>query len=181
MRRLLMVGGRREALTTAALGLIWMVGVVWLSLDSARHAFNDLRLAGSAKIAPGQVIDTDEDAEDADDGTLVWSHRVEYTFTLPSGHEIKSGSSGGGRLRDDWRNLKQPVPIEVEYDPRSPTINRLRGSGSHRVMEWFLRNVGLRGILLVLFLSPGVGLLRNGVAALRACSRASCDTPRGQA
>lgn len=176
-----MVGVRRHALTTAALGLIWIVGVLWFSLDSVRHALDDLRLTRFAAVAPGQVVSTDEDTEDADDGTLLWFHRVEYKFTLPGGHEIRSGSSGDGPLRDDWRNLKQPVSVEVEYDPRFPTINRLKGNGCQSVTEWFIRKVGVGGSLIVLFLWPGIAKLRDGVAALYACSRASRDALSGQA
>jgi hypothetical protein len=162
-----MKGARLEAIKTIAFGVVWCFGAIAIWLSAAGNPIDDLRLVLSARIAPGQVTDSSEDAEDRDDGGTAWYHAVAYTFRLPDGREVKSGSSGPGRLRPDFVELKQPVPTDVEYLPESPSVNRLKGSGSQTVTEWFLRKVGAGGLFLALLLWPGVRLIRDGTADFR--------------
>ncbi|ODS57825.1 MAG: hypothetical protein ABS36_05135 [Acidobacteria bacterium SCN 69-37] len=167
-----MADSRREALKTIAWGVLWIVGAVAVWLQSAGNPIHDLRLALGAEVSPGRVTDSWEDTDDGDDGRLNWWSAVAYTFVLPDGREIKSGDSGSGRLRPEFADITDPVPVEVEYLASSPTINRLRGSGSQSLGEWLLRKVGLGGVLLVVFLMPGAHLLRSGIADLRGEARA---------
>lgn len=114
-------GGRREAMKTVIWGLVWLVGAVALWLQAAGNLIHDLRLALSASVAQGHVTDSWEDAEDGDDGRLNWHHAVAFTFVLADGREVKSGARGDGRLLREFVDLKQPVPVEVEYLAASPT------------------------------------------------------------
>ena len=167
------VGERREGLKIAVWGVLWIVGAVAFWLYAAGNPINDLRLALSASVAAGQVTDSWEDAEDTDSGGLSWSHGVAYTFFLPDGFEVKSGEVGSGRLRSEFVDLKRPVPVEIEYLAGSPAVNRLKGNGSQSLGEWLLRKVGVGGLLLVVFLLPGVQLFRSGVAELRSAQKLS--------
>jgi len=162
-----MTDSRRETLKTIAWGVIWIVGAATFWLYGVGNPIHDLRLALSAEVAPGRVTDSWEDAEDGDDGRPRWFSALAYTFVLPDGREIKSGDSGSSRLRPEFVNITEPVPVEVEYLPNSPTINRLRGSGSQSLGEWLLRKGGAGGALLALLLIPGVQMLRSGIAELR--------------
>ena len=50
----------------------------------------------------------------------------EYNFTLPTGKTITSFGSEVGPLPDHLVNVETtPYPVEVEYLPNDPTINRV--------------------------------------------------------
>ena len=168
---------RKDALKTLGWGVLWIVGAVWFWLSMARNPLDALRLMLYGKAAPGQIVDTWEDADDGDDGRVHWSSAVVYTFTLPSGREVKGVSKGSGQLPPEWAELKNPIPVEVEYMPSRPSINRLEGEGSQRFAGWLWRT-GLSLFLLALFLSPGVKLLRDGLTELRQSSRPSGSPAR---
>jgi hypothetical protein len=87
---------------------------------------------------------------------------------LPDGREFKSSISGDRELLPELVDLKQPVPTEVEYLATSPTTSRIKGSGSQSLAEWLLHKVWLGGLLLALFLLPGVKVIRAGTIELRA-------------
>jgi hypothetical protein len=158
---------QREGLQEIAWGAVWIAGAIAFWLAVAGNPIDDLRLTVSARSASGQITDSREDAEARDEGGTAWHHAVAYTFTLPNGREVTSGSSGAGRLPSDLVNLKGSVPAEIEYLPSSPSVNRLKGSGSQSVTEWFLRKVGVGGLLLVVFAWPGVKMIRDGMSTLR--------------
>lgn len=159
---------RKEAFKTIAWGLGWVLGALSLWLHLAGNPIHDLRLVLHASTAPGHVIDTWEDVGDGDDGRAHFVHGIVYRFRLPDGREAR-GYTGtrSGRLSAEWIDLKEPIPVDVEYDPSDPSINRLKGDGSQNFIDWLLRKVGLGGLLLILFVSPGVKLIRDGIQELR--------------
>jgi hypothetical protein len=55
----------------------------------------------------------------------------------------------------------------VEYLPSSPTINRLKGSGSQSFWEWLLRKVGAGGSCSFSFWGQALVMLRQGLLELR--------------
>jgi hypothetical protein len=84
-------------------------------------------------------------------GRLHWWHAVAFTFVLPDGREIKSGESGSGRLRREFADIKEPVPVEVEYHPTRTMCHRAHcrsvapprtGPGFHRSVQVAERVVG---------------------------------------
>lgn len=93
-----------------------------------------------------------------------------YTFRLPDGRERRGFHTGQGRLRSDLRDLAHSIAVEVEYDPVDPSISCIKGDGSQNLVEWLLRKVVLGGVLLILFVSPGVMVIRDGVRTFRADS-----------
>lgn len=155
---------------TMACGLGLIVGAVWFWLYLVGNPIHDLRLMLYAKTAPGQIIDTWEEPGDGDQGQTFWDSGCVYTFRLPDGREMRDVHTGQGRLRSEFRNLAHPVAVEVEYDPVDPSISRIKGDGSQSLVDWLLRKVGLGGLLLILFVSPGVKLIRDGVRRFRAGS-----------
>jgi len=146
-------------------GVAMTLVALWFWFHVNGDLLQDLRLLQAAEVAPGQIIDSWEDLEDGEEGQTHWFHAAVYTFRLPDGQELHGAARGTGRLREQFRNLGGPVPIEVEYDPADPSVNRLKGSGSQSVIEWVLRKLLLGGILLVVLVSPGLLLCRNGVKA----------------
>jgi hypothetical protein len=166
------MGSRTDALRSVGWGLLWLVGAVWLWFSIAGSPVDDLRLMLYGKTTHGQIVDTWEDAEEGDDGQLHWSSAVVFTFTLPDGREIKSVSKGSNQLLPELAELKNPIPIEVEYLPSRPSINRLEGDGSQSFVHWLWRTA-LGIFLLALFASPGFKLARDGLMELRASSEPS--------
>jgi hypothetical protein len=157
---------RTDSLKTLGWGALWLSGGVYLWLSMAQNPFQDLRLMLWAKTADGQIVDTSEDAGDGDDGRVHWSSAVMYTFTLPDGREVEGVSKSSSRLPPEWANLENPLPVVVEYLPSSPSLSRLQGDGSHSFVHWLWRTA-LSLALLMLFISPGVMLTRDGLNELR--------------
>lgn len=152
---------------TLAWGILWILGAVWFWHYSFGNPLDELALIRRAQIAPGSIVDTWEDVGDDDYGRAHWSNKATYTYRLPDGREFtKSTKSVSGRLKETFRDLQQPYPIEVEYLPDKPMVSRIKGDGSDSIMDWLWRKVGLGGVLLILFASPGIILLRNGVCEI---------------
>jgi hypothetical protein len=102
----------------------------------------------------------------------VWVHRHRYTYRLPDGRELEESSHDHrGPLSEELVDLQQPYRIEVEYLPEDPTVSRIKGGGSQGLSEWIWRDVGLGGLLLAIFLLPGIRLLDIGVHELRRSRR----------
>jgi hypothetical protein len=72
-----------------------------------------------------------------------------------------------GQLKEKFRDLQRPYPIEVEYLPNNPSVSRIKGDGSASITDWLWRKAGLGSLLLALFVSPGIILLRNGIRDLK--------------
>ena len=162
----------RESIKTILWGVAWIAGACGLWYWLAGNPLDELALIQRARIAPGAIVDTWEDVDEDDEGQDLWSHGATYTYRLPDGRELtQSTQNKPGRLRDEFVDLQQPYPVEVEYLPEDPTISRIKGDGSDSLSEWLWRDVGLGGLLLAAFLLPGIGLLRNGVRDLRRSRR----------
>lgn len=154
---------RKDARKTLAWGLVWVVGAAWVVFYGLGNPINDLRLMLYAETAAGEIIDAAEDAQDGDDGRLQWSHAAVYRFRTRDGRVVHGTSKGVGRLRDDLVNLQAPVPVDVEYHPHRPSLNRLKGDGSQTLAGWLIRTSGFV-LLLAMVCWPGVQMLRHGLA-----------------
>lgn len=95
-------------------------------------------------------------------------YNVDYRFTLPDGREFRGNiKSRMGRLKEQFRNLPSEIPVTVEYLVDDPTVNRLKGDGNETLQEWLWRRVGIGMLLLILFLSPGVAVIRDAFRAVK--------------
>lgn len=164
--------GQRDALKTLAWGLLWTAGAVWFVLNGLGSPVDDYRLMVHARTASGEIVDTWQEVEASDSGADSWFSGIAYRFRLPDGRLVEGGSRGTGPLAADLVNLKDPVPVEVEYHPDDPSLNRLKGDGSQSLGEW-LRRFGLQGLLLTLFGAPGIALLRDGIRGLHKQKKAN--------
>lgn len=156
-----------QVVRTLLWGFVWLAGGVWLWLAEVGNPIDELILIRRAQIAPGFIVDTWEDAESGDEGGTIWFHGAEYAYRLPDGREL-SGTTGDrrGRLREDLRVTTKPVPIEVEYDPLNPERSRIKGDGQDTILRWAIFKLGLGGLLLALFVSPGIVILKGGIQEL---------------
>ena len=165
---LLRPGATDEAIQYILWGVVLILGAFGFWYSLLGNPFSEIRLILWGQEVPGFIVDTWEDVGDTDDGGTVWTHGYVYTYSIPSGREFRQSiDNRSGRLKAAFFDLEEPYPVKLEYLPGDPTISRLKGNGSQSVMEWLWRDIGLGGFLLVLFLSPGVAMLKIGVRLIR--------------
>jgi hypothetical protein len=153
----------KSAAKSALWGVVLLVGALWFWLCEFGNPFDDFALIFRGQTTQGFIIDTWEEPQDTDKGTM-WFHGGTYKYRLPDGREFTQKSKGGtGRLREEVRYLARPFPIQVEYLPDDPDVSRIKGSGSPNLFDWLWRKIGVGGLLLALFLAPGISILRSAV------------------
>jgi len=155
-------------------GVLWIVGACWFWYYLVGNPFDEFALIHRGQTTPGSIIDTWEEVEDDTFGRAVWFHGATYTYRLPDGREFTQRSQvRSGRLGEEFRNLTEPYPVEIEYLPENPSVSRIKGDGHDSLWSWLLLKVGLGSLLLAVFVSPGLILLRNvarNIKRLRASS-----------
>ena len=152
----------KSAATSAALGIGWILGGLWLFFGIAGNPLDDFALIHRGQVAQGFIVETWEDADTGDEGGAQWSHSAVYEYRLPDGREFTQRTrTKSGRLKRELRDLSEPFPIEVEYLPDNPIVSRIKGSGSSSLFDWLWRKVGLGLVLLAIILTPGLWWLRD--------------------
>jgi len=149
-------------------GIVWtLVGCYcWYLLVG--NPLHDLVLILNGRAIPGFIVDTWEDVDETDYGRTIWYHGAVYTYLLPDGREFtKKTPERKGRLKPEFLDLHEPYPVEVEYLQHNPTVSRIKGEGSTTLFDWLWRKAGLGFLLLALFVSPGIFVLKNGIVAFR--------------
>ena len=149
-------------------GVLLVLGACWLWHYSFGNLLDELALIRRAQVAPGSLVETSEHEEEDYRGHVYFSDVGVYTYRLPDGREFKT------LVRVPTGGLKEQQA--VEYLPDNPAVSRIKGHGCQSVGEWLWRKVGLGGLLLALFVSPGVVLLRDGVRDMRKPSNARNKT-----
>lgn len=144
-----------DSIKTLLWGVLWVAVALWFMHYIAENPLNELALIRRAQVAAGSLTDTFEHEQEDERGRVYFSDVGVYTFRTPDGQQFQASTK---------------VPIgqlskqrEVEYLPDDPAVNRIRGDGCASIFEWLWRKVGLGVILLALFLSPGITLLRKGI------------------
>jgi hypothetical protein len=125
---------KSDRLKTVLLGLLLLAGGLWLWIYLLGNPINELALIRRGVTAKGFFTGPNDS--------------YDYEFRLPNGQMVE-GKTGV---------IAYYMPgyvIEVEYLPDNPAVNRIKGDGCSTVTEWIWSNVGL----LILFFSPGVGLI----------------------
>jgi hypothetical protein len=156
-----------KLLGDALCGVIWLTVAfgVWFSIVG--NPFEELALIRYSHTAEGYIIDTWEDVENGDEGGSSWFHSAAYKYRVASGREFTNWTrQSSGRLRAEFRDIAQPLPIQVEYLPDSPEVSRIKGSGSPNLFDWLWRIAGLGSLLLAVALAPGCSILRGAVRGL---------------
>ncbi len=125
---------KSDRLKTVLLGLLLLTGGLWFCLYLLGNPMNELALIRRGVTAKGVIKDVADDSD--------------YEFRLPNGQMVE-GKTG------EIAYYMPGYVIEVEYLPDNPAVSRIKGDGCSTVTEWIWSNVGL----LILFFSPGVGLI----------------------
>jgi len=168
------VTGSAQMVVSGILAIVVMF-LFWYSLVG--NPLDELALIRHAEVVEGFIVETGEEVGETDYGSTIWTHYARYTYRLPDGREFYQTTRGTGRLSEEFYNLQEPYPVEIEYHPDDPSVSRIKGDGSDTLFEWLWRKVGLGLLLLVIFLSPGVRMLWSGVRDLRVNAK---DASRSQ-
>ena len=154
----------KRAARSGLWGVALLLGAFWFWLGLVGNPLDEFALICRGQTAQGFIIDTWEEAEggSGEDGGTQWFHGGIYTYRLSDGREFTQRTKErSGRLRSDLRDLVRPFPVEVEYLPDEPAVSRIKGDGSSNVFDWLWRKIGVGGLLLALFLAPGIFILRS--------------------
>jgi CheY-like chemotaxis protein len=152
----------KEQAKTIAWGLLAVAAAIWFWLSCFGNPIRELAFIQEGRVVIGSIVETWEVTDD--DNGDVQSTNAAYVFRLPDGRELKAVTTNSSQLKDD---LHEPYPIEVEYLASNPEASRIKGDGCQSVFEWLWRKVGLGGLMLALFLSPGCCLLRNAIRDIK--------------
>lgn len=161
--------------------LLWggflIVGACCLWYFLCGNPLDELALIRRSQTVQGFIVDVWEEPPERREGKLNWSHGATYKYYLPDGREFTKSTDGSGRLKEELRPpLAQTYPVEVEYLPDAPTVSRIKGTGHDSFVEWFFYKVGLGIVLLALFTSPGIFLLRKGLRDFKRFRTVSTNT-----
>ncbi|MDR3593829.1 DUF6804 family protein [Clostridium sp.] len=151
-------------------GVVALVAVFWFIYSIIGNPYNEYLLITQGITTNGFIIYSEEHEDVAEQegrsAVQVYDVYYEYTFTTQDGKIIKSHASDRnsepGYLHDA---NEKPIPIEVEYIPLNPEINRVKNMTNqcHTIAEFFWRKVGLGTLLLLIFLSYGFALIRGAI------------------
>jgi hypothetical protein len=149
----------REPVKTLLWGVLWILGVCLLCYPSITETLYELLLIRGAHVVAGSLVVTHEKEQEDFRGHVYYSDVGVYAYRLPDGREFKTLSKAPtGHLKSQR---------DVEYLPNNPAVSRVKGDGCYSVMEWLWRKAGLGCLLLALFFSPGIVLLRNAVRDIK--------------
>ena len=165
--------GLLDGAKTVVWGIFWLIGVCLFVYVAVGNPVDELALILRAETAPGFVIDAWEDIQDGETGSH-WFHAATYRYDVPDGRQF-TGRTGqkSGRLKDELRHLLDPYPVEVEYLPDNPEVSRIKGDGSGGLIDFLWRKIGLGLAMLLIFVWPGIILLRRGFCDMKRAHTAS--------
>lgn len=150
-----------ESIKTFLLGVLW-IGIAflfWLSLIG--NPFNEFMLiTRHTQTTTGNLVDT-IDHDRYDEGV--------YTFYIPNKGEFKTS------IELPLGELKKQQ--EVEYLPDNPSVCRIKGDGCQSIIAFLLRKVVGGIFAIILFISPGVIMLKNGIRDIKKI-RAEASLPK---
>jgi len=141
-----------------AVTLVLLTLMLWGPIRSLSW---DLLLRVGGAHANGEIVSAEEDIEEGSEGQSVWFHSAVYTFQTSDGEQMMGAVRGTGRLREDLREIYDPVPVVVEYLPRYPTINAPRFDRQPQPWSGLI----WRSMLALTFVSAWIYVLVLGVRA----------------
>jgi hypothetical protein len=158
-------------------GLVALIVAIWFYDFMAPNPVESFCLLKWGRPAKAKIADAYEDFQEEEAGDGYWFGVVTYEFVTESGERVTSSTRHlRGGLPEEWLDEKRrPESIDIEYFPNLPRWNRLHGTGSDGFFDWLWRHALLGTAMLVLFLSPGVALLKNGIAEIRTALAAPAD------
>ena len=154
-----MKGGKTKKLTwdsakTFFGGVVLIIGACWFWWHCIGiNPLHELALIRRAQLTTGVLVDTYENEQEDNRGHVYFSDVGVYSYRLPDGREFKTST------RVPTRQLVEHQ--EVEYLPNNPEVSRIKGDGCKSITEFLWRKVGLGSLLLAMFISPGIYLVKK--------------------
>jgi len=152
------------------IGAIIVVAAFWFVGYSIKvNPYYEYMLITNSKVTNGFIIRVEEYEEEVDvpdsqggGSEPVTIDNYKYTFKTQDGKIINNWSSDLGYIENF---TGEPLPIEVEYLPDSPEVNRVKDKTSQckTIGEFIWRRLGLGILLLLMFSSIGYHFIRMGI------------------
>ncbi|MCK6633110.1 MAG: hypothetical protein L6Q31_12175 [Fimbriimonadaceae bacterium] len=163
----------RGLLSRVVPGVFALVVAIWFYDWLAPNPIESLCLLEWGKPVKAKFLDAYEDYQEEEAGPGYMYGIVQYEFIAENGEKVTSSTRQlKGGLPEEWLDEKtRPLTIDIEYFPNYPRWNRIQGTGIDSFFDWLWRQALLGTLLLVLFLSPGVALLKTGIGEIRAALR----------
>lgn len=163
----------RGLLSRLVPGVFALVVAIWFYDWLAPNPIESLCLLEWGKPVKAKFLDAYGDFQEEDAGPGYTYGIVTYEFMADNGEKITTSTRQlKGGLPEEWLDEKtRPKTIDVDYFPKFPHWNRIQGTGIDSFFDWLWRQALLGTLLLALFLSPGVALLKNGIGEIRAALR----------
>jgi lipopolysaccharide export LptBFGC system permease protein LptF len=155
-------------------GCFWGLTTFLLAIAFLYHftgnPYHEFLLITQAKTANGLITYSEESKDVAEpegrSASEVYDVYYEYTFATEEGKTIKSHATDRNSEPGYLKEVNEkPMPIEVEYIPTAPEINRIKGRNyqAQTITEFLWRRVGLGIVLLLMFTSVGFTIARNAI------------------
>ena len=153
------------------IGLLIIVAAFWfMSYMMEINPYHEFLLITKSETANGFITHSEEIEDvveqEGRSSRQVFDVYYDYTFTTKK-EEIIKGHSSDRSTESGYLSEanEKPIPIEVEYLPNKPKINRIKGMTGQAttIADFFLRRVGLGLLLLLLFCSVGFIFIKNAI------------------
>lgn len=145
-------------------GIIALLAAIWfMSSQMKINPYHEYLLMTKGISAKGFITDTGEDIDENDRGGAEYSHYYAYSFTTNEGKILESSGRGNGQLREEFVDLDEPYPITIAYLKNNPEINVIKNNLSDSMLEFVLRKIVLGFLLLSLFCSIGLLLIKGAI------------------
>lgn len=159
-----------------AKGVFWgtfaLIAAFLFTFHLIGNPYHEYLLITNGITTNGFITDAFEVVGDDDVGRAHFDHYYTYTFETENGKTITSDGEGRGRLRDEFIDLIDPIPIQIVYLKNSPEINNLKDSLCDSIWELLWRRIGLSIYFLVILSLIGFILIHNTVKEyLSECKR----------
>lgn len=147
-----------ESVKAIIWGVLAILVAVWFVFHIAGNPLKELALIRGAEIAKGTLVDVYEDEQEDERGRVHESDVGVYAYRVSDGRDFTVTT------RDPRGQLEQLR--EVEFLPTNPAVSRIKGDGCSTIVEFLWRKLLLGGVLLTLFVWPGVEILRSGIQGM---------------
>ena len=159
---------KRKLLFNLIKGCFWgtiaiAVAIWFMSMMFKVNPFYEYLLMSEGVSVSGFITNTGEDIEEGERGQALYYYHYTYTFTTTNGKSVESSWSSKGRLREEFIDLVDPYPTTIVYLRDNPDINEIKENLSESMIEFILRKVALGLLLLTLFCSIGLLMIKGAI------------------
>jgi len=127
------------------------------------NPYHEYLLMTKGTTTTGFITNTEEDITDDYNGSAHFNYYYHYIFNTANGRQLDSHGECDGRLPSELSDLTEPYPTDVVYLENNPEINMVKNTLCKNVAEFLWRRVGMGTLLLLIFSSLGIVIIRNAI------------------